>query len=320
MDIKYNLFFVFAFLVGLAPFLARSEPIRLAQISRESFAQLKPDVVKLRDARLNVAFIRGRFQLPKSQRLAWIKRAAETVSGYFGRFPVPEAHIIVVANGGRGVQSGTVFGYEIPVIRLIVGTSSLEGDLRSDWKSVHEMAHLGFPNLAEKHLWLSEGLAVYVERISLVHAGALKRANAWRLFVRDMPHGLPPRNGQGLDGTTSWGSVYWGGTIYSLLVDIELRRRTNNRLGLQDALRTSVAAGATHDKLWPVDRALEAVDSAIGQSVLREFYERMGKRHYRPDLSQLWRQLGVRRKGQKVVLDDNAELAHIRKSIMTPKP
>ncbi|MEM7749946.1 MAG: hypothetical protein AAF346_16970, partial [Pseudomonadota bacterium] len=135
MDIKYNLYFVVAFLAGLAPVLAKSEPIRLAQISRQSFAQLKPDVVKLREARLNVAFIRGQFQLPKRQRLSWIKRAAQIVSGYFGRFPVPEAHIIVVANGGSGVQSGTVFGYEIPIIRLFVGTSSQAKDLRSDWKS-----------------------------------------------------------------------------------------------------------------------------------------------------------------------------------------
>ena len=271
-------------------------------------------------ARLNVAFIRGQFKLPKQQRLAWIRRAAKTVSGYFGKFPVSEAHIIVVANAGRGVRSGTVFGYTIPVIRLHVGTASTARDLNADWKAVHEMAHLGFPNLAEKHLWLSEGLAVYVERISLVHAGALDRKTAWRLFVRDMPNGLPRGGDQGLDGATDWGRVYWGGTIFSLLADVELRKRTNNRIGLQDALRASVAKGATHDKLWKVERALQTADVQTSEVVLNELYERMGKRRYRPDLRRLWKQLGVRSNGRSIQLDDSAELAAIRRAIMTAKP
>ena len=297
-----------------------AETIQLAQISRESFAQLRPETLHVDGARLNVAFIRGQFKLPKQQRLAWIRRVAKTVSGYFGKFPVSEAHIIVVANAGRGVRSGTVFGYTIPVIRLHVGIASTAKDLKADWKAVHEMAHLGFPNLAEKHLWLSEGLAVYVERISLVHAGVLDRKTAWRLFVRDMRHGLPRGGDRGLDGATDWGRVYWGGTIYSLLADLELRKRTNNRLGLQDALRGSVAKGATHDKLWRVERALRAADLQTGQTVLAELYERMGKRRYRPDLTRLWRQLGVRSSGRSITLDDSAELAVIRRAIMTAKP
>ena len=147
--------FALSLLIVLVAVLCSSataaEPVRLAQISRESFAQLKPSALELNGARLNIAFVKGQFELPKQQRLAWIRRAAETVSRYFGRFPVPEAHVIVVASSGRGVRSGTVFGYSIPVIRLIVGQSSMARDLEADWKAVHEMAHLGFPNLSHKH-------------------------------------------------------------------------------------------------------------------------------------------------------------------------
>ena len=320
MDIKLTLLALAAFLFVFVPSAGAGEPVRLAQISRESFAQLQPNVLKVQGGRLNVAFIRGQFKLPLQQRLAWIRRAAETVSNYFGRFPVSEAHVIVVANAGRGVKSGTAFGYSIPVIRLVVGKSSTAKDLKVDWKAVHEMAHLGFPNLSEKHLWLSEGLAVYVERVSLVHAGNLSRETAWRLFIRDMPNGLPGPGDGGLDGTTSWGRVYWGGTIYSLLADVELRKRTNNRIGLQGALRGSVADGATHNQLWQIKRALQAADRKTAQKVMSELYERMGQKPYRPNLRRLWKQLGVRRDRGKIRFDDSAELAHIRKAIMTPKP
>ncbi len=319
MVIKVNLL-AFAILLLVATVKpAATEPVRLAQISRESFERLQPSVLSVAGSRLNVAFVRGRFELSKQQRLAWIRRAAEIVAGYFGRFPVPEAHVIVVANSGRGVKSGTAFGYSIPVIRLVVGTSSTGRDFRADWKVVHEMAHLGFPNLAEKHLWLSEGLAVYVERVSLVQAGVVSRERAWQLFVRDMPYGLPGPGDGGLDGTTRWGRIYWGGTIFSLLVDIELRKRTKNRVGLQDILRGGVADGATHDKLWSIDRALTAADGQTSTTVLRDFYKQMGQSSYRPDLRRLWKQLGVRVSGKTVRFDDAAELAQIRKSIMAPR-
>ena len=134
-----------------------------------------------------------------------------------------------------------------------------------------------------------------------------------------MPHGLPRGCDRGLDGAADWGRVYWGGTIYSLIADIESRKRTNKRLELKDALRASVAEGATHDKLWRVQRALRAVDLQIGQVVLAELYERMGKRRYRLDLTRLWRQLGIRSSGRSTTFDDSAELADIHPAIMTAR-
>ena len=41
--------------------------------------------------------------------------------------------------------------------------------------------------------------------------------------------------GFGLDNTHTWGRTYWGGAMFCLLADVEIRRRTHNRRGLQDA-------------------------------------------------------------------------------------
>src|SRR5262249_50596896 len=155
-------------------------------------------------------------------------KSATAVSVYYGRFPVSEARILIVPTAGSGVQRGTAFGYRGPAVRLAVGTDSTDQDLESDWKAVHEMIHLALPDVTQDHLWLGEGLAVYIESIARVQAGHLRAEKIWHEFVRDMPKGLPQPGDGGLEGTRSWGRTYWGGAIFCLLADVEIRKRTRD--------------------------------------------------------------------------------------------
>jgi 3-mercaptopyruvate sulfurtransferase SseA len=50
--------------------------------------------------------------------------------------------------------------------------------------------------------------------------------------------------------------------------------------------------------------------------VLEELYSQMRDAPHPVDLDQLWRQLGIERRGETVVLHDDAPLAAVRKSIM----
>jgi hypothetical protein len=170
------------------------------------------------------------------------------VSVYFGKFPVASARILIVPVPGGGVPGGTTFGYRGAAIRLVVGSDSTEVDLIDDWKAVHEMTHLALPDVTEPHLWLAEGIAVYVESIARVQAGDLTAEKIWGDFVRDMKQGLPKEGDQGLDRTPTWGRTYWGGAIFCLLADVEIRKRTGNRIGLQQALRGILAAGGDHEQ------------------------------------------------------------------------
>ena len=102
------------------------------------------------------------------------------------------------------------------------------------------------PDMPDRYAWLSEGLAVYIEPVARVQAGDLTAPEIWQAMMRDMPKGLPQAGDQGLDNTGTWGRKYWGGAMFCLLADIEIRKRTNNRLGLQDAMRGVVAAGGPH--------------------------------------------------------------------------
>ena len=99
------------------------------------------------------------------------------------------------------------------------------------------------------------------------------------------------------------------------MADIEIRKRTGNKAGLQQALRGIVAAGGTIEYYWPIDRILKVGDKATGTTVLADLYAKMGTTPYAPDLDALWRDLGVSVKDGRATFDDEAPLAPIRRAI-----
>ena len=227
----------------------------------DAFDQLSKTPITVGGGILNIGFAPGQFALPQNVLVSWIEKSGQAVSLYFGRFPVSSARVLIIPVPGSGVQGGRAFGYRGAAIRLLVGRDSTE-DLIEDWKAVHEMTHLALPDTDDSHLWLAEGLAVYVESIARVQAGDLTEKKIWGDFVRDMPQGLPQTGDRGLDHTPTWGRTYWGGAIFYLLADIEIRKRTGNRIGLQQALRGILAEGGNHEQVWPIERILTVADKA----------------------------------------------------------
>ena len=152
-----------------------------------------------------------------------------------------------------------------------------------------------------------------------MQAGDLTAEKIWGDFVRDMPQGLPKAGDRGLDHTPTWGRTYWGGAIFCLLADVEIRKRTGNRAGLQQALRGILAAGGNHEQDWRLERVLSVADKAVGVPVLSELYEKMRDKPYAPDLDALWRDLGISVHDGRVTFDNTAVMAPIRRAI-TARP
>ena len=92
--------------------------------------------------------------------------------------------------------------------------------------------------------------------------------------------------------------------MFCLLADIEIRKATNNRLGLQDAMRDVLAAGGSHEQDWPIARILATADKAVGVDVLTRLHNEMGPKPVTPDLAALWRDLGLKRIGEDIEFDD----------------
>jgi hypothetical protein len=248
--------------------------------------------------------------------VAWAKRSAEIVAGYYGAFPTHDLRIQVVPQEGDGVRSGKTWGHNGGFIRLQVGRDVTDTQLHNDWVLVHEMTHLALPEVGEDHAWLSEGLAVYVEGVARVQAGNRTQPDVWSEEIRSMPRGLPQPGDRGLDHTHTWGRTYWGGAMFCLLADVEIRRRTQNRFGLQDAVRAITRASGGLTSEWPIERVLKTGDAAVGTPVLEDLYAQMRDAAVTPDLMALWRKLGVEPDGASVRLSDDAPLAAIRQSIM----
>jgi hypothetical protein len=273
--------------------------------------------------KLNVAGVKVRleffdqdFRNGTAQLVVWIERSIGIVAGYYGRFPTAELRLRVHSTDGSGVRHGTAFGSSPPRIRLQVGQEATAAELRRDWVLVHEMVHLALPEVGRRHAWLSEGLATYVEGIARAQAGNRSAKDVWAEYVRSMPQGLPRSGDEGLDNTHTWGRTYWGGALFCLQADVEIRKRTNNRFGLRDALRAVAKSSGGLSFDWPIERVFATGDAAVGTTVLTDLYARAKDAPAAPDLDALWKDMGIQRRGASVELQDDAPLAAIRDAIM----
>ena len=275
--------------------------------------------LKYGNAIIQVDFAPGALDLLPTQILPWVQRAAQAVTSYFGRFPVSRARILVVPVADRhGIVQGTTWGdmHGWPgFTRIRLGQHTTEKDLAEDWTMTHELVHMAFPSMPDDQHWIEEGLATYVEPIARVQTGELPAKQVWADMIAGMPKGEPEAGDRGMDQTHTWGRTYWGGALFCLVADVEIRKQTKNRKGLQDALQAIVAAGGTIDQDWPLTRALQIGDKATGTTVLTAMYSKWGNSPIPVDLHQLWNDLGVSRGKDGVEFNNDAPLAKVREAI-----
>jgi len=278
-------------------------------------AEQMASTIVIGNSRIDVVVEAGKLAASKEDVLKWVQWAAESVSTYYGRFPVPHLSLRIVPFDGKGVRNGRTFGRDGGFISIRVGSESSFADLSKDWMLTHEMVHLSFPSVAENHHWIEEGIATYVEPIARVRAKHMESAEMWKEVVRDLHQGLPAEGDRGLDHTHTWGRTYWGGALFCFLADVEIHRQTGNRKGLEDALRGILDAGGNITQDWPLEKALDIGDRATGVAVLRPLYDKMKDQPYNVDLPALWAQLGIVQEGEKVRFVNDAPLAKTREAI-----
>jgi len=310
---------------------AASTPLlRTLHPARRVFAAFQPpwrqpvsssQTLNIADSAIHLDLGEGTLDLPHEAITSWVRRAAEAVGKYYGHFPVASARILVQPSSGGGVHGGTTWGDvggSPAFTRIRVGEHTTQQQLTEDWMMTHELIHAALPSLPDENHWLEEGTAVYVEPIARVQSGQLDEKLVWADMIRNMPQGNPDRGDRGLDHTPTWARTYWGGAGFCLLADIELRKQTQNRLGLQQALRAIINAGGTIDHDWPIDRTLATADKATNTQVLTTLYNNMSNTPVPIDFNSLWAQLGVTPSGRNTVtFDDKAPLANIRKAIFS---
>jgi hypothetical protein len=301
----------------------------LVQLTALGFASLLPlhgiaqevDRLAIGGADIAVRFDSAPAPAFRQVTLDWIMRAADAVTVYYTRFPVRHVDIYVHPKTGKSVGRGTASGEDGAHIDVALGTditAKALADGRNNWLMTHEMVHLALSGVQEQHHWLEEGLATYVEPVARVRAGELKASQVWSDMVEGMPNGEPESGDRGLDRTPTWGRTYWGGAMFCLLADVEIRKKTHNEKGLETALRGIIEAGGSIESEWGIERVLETGDKAVGVPVLVPLYNKMKDDPSRVDLPALWKELGVTEGDHAATFDDSAPLARIRDGIMKP--
>jgi hypothetical protein len=276
-------------------------------------------ILRIGGAEIELDIRTGDDSLPRKDIVAWVQRAAEAVAIYYGRFPVERARVIVTQtteddHSIHGTTWGDVQGVQA-FTRMRLGSDVTKSDLDADWTMTHELVHMALSSLPDESHWLEEGIATYVEPIARAQAGQLPVRQVWEGEIHGMPEGEPARGDRGLNQTHSWGRTYWGGAMFCLVADVEIRKATQNRKGLQDDLRAIVASGATIDTEMPIERVLETGDRATGTTVLIDLYDKWKNRPVPVDLTELWNQLGVATGPDGLNFDPSAPLGPIRRAI-----
>lgn len=278
-----------------------------------AFGAWRARSLRVSEAHVTVGITGASYATTDDQLAGWVEQTLTPMADYYGGLPALHPLILVVP-GDRGIH-GVTLGNGGSSVLLRVGREVTTAVALDAWVPTHELVHVLFPSVAPRLPWIEEGLATYVEPIIRARAGRIAVERFWNDLWEGLPQGLPRQGDRGLDQTPTWGRTYWGGALYWLLVDVRIRERTQNQRSVRDALIAILHTGGNVSADWSLDHVLGVGDTACQGRELRDTYAQMGRAPWAPDLKQLFADLGVSRRGRRVVFDDRARLAGIRADI-----
>lgn len=112
---------------------------------------------------------------------------------------------------------------------------------RKDWTASHELSHLLVPYVGRRHAWFAEGFASFMQyqvmrELEVVDAGEAHRqyrAKVTRAKRRYDLHDVPFVDAAAtLAARRQYPTMYWGGAVYFLQMDRQLRARGSSMLGV----------------------------------------------------------------------------------------
>lgn len=294
-----------------------------------AFGRFRVQDLKVPGGTLHVAVLGGGLDHGHAPVLAWLANAGRAVAHLYGKFPREHTQVMVSpSSAGRGALFGWVVRGGGPSVNLLVGRSSDEDSLALDheWIAVHEMSHLAIPHVTLGEPWLSEGLATWYQNVLRVRSGDVSEREAWQKLLEGFGRGRGGVTGRTLledseqmRETGSFGRVYWAGTALVMLADVEIRRATNGASSLDTALAEIARCCLDSDVTMSALELTGRIDEVTGGSLFTDI-ARAGREQRRfPDVDGVLRGLGVIDVRGRLVLDDGAPLAHIRRQIMSSR-
>jgi hypothetical protein len=258
----------------------------------------------------------------------WVRSTADTVKLAYGRFPNPEARIIVIPSteNAWGSDSPVIYGRVTrnndETVELFVDPDRPIEEYYSDWTATHEFSHLMLPLLSQRYRWISEGFATYYQNVLMSRSERYSPEFAWQRLTEGFQRGRESRPDLSPNDAASGGirlarmKIYWSGAAIALMADSTLRERSNGKESLDQALDQLQLCCLPSRRRWSGTELFEKLDTFVASPVFMPLYRAYADEDGFPDLAKLLSDLGVSaNQDGTITLDDNTSLAAIRKAI-----
>jgi len=263
---------------------------------------------KIADNRyLNITTING---MPKQAAVnQWLVDVATSLKHYLGDYPQAQTQVIVISKPSlkRGpVPWGDVSrGNGLGILFVVVPTYDIE-DFYTDWTAPHEFSHQLLPKVDYDDIWLSEGLASYLQNVLMGQSKNYSIEEAWSKIYQGLKRGekgtkkVKPeplwktagrRSRGGSSGRTM--RIYWSGAIYFLKADIALREKSNGAVGLDDILLRLNRCCIDSQNTWTGERLAAQLDQLSSSRIFSDLYQQIAFSRDFPEFGSDFKKLGI---------------------------
>jgi len=256
---------------------------------------------------LNIATVRGLAN--KEEITRWLVDTAQAVERYLGDYPVKQTQVIVIEKTKQkhgpvpwgDFSRGNGFG-----IRFVIVPSYEIKEFYADWTATHEFSHQLLPKLNYDDIWLSEGLSSYLQYVLMGQAGTLEIDKAWYRIYKGLKRGekgtenvgeeklkfaADRRRSGGRAGRTM--RIYWSGAAYFLNADLQLRKQSNGKVGLNDILLKLNQCCVPAEKIWTGAELAKKLDELAQSNIFLPSYWKMANSAEFPDYKSTFSELGI---------------------------
>ena len=175
-----------------------------------------------------------RFSRGEQEKLkTWVEETARGIEEFIAPYPFDlHIHFHRASAAGEPVPWANTIRFHRQGVKIHVDPTSTAADLRADWTVYHELSHLLIPYLGRRHAWFAEGFASYMQ-YQVMHALGVLSAGQMQARYReridraasryDMPDTPFAEAAPTLRAKRRYRTMYWGGALFFLRVDRELR-------------------------------------------------------------------------------------------------
>lgn len=220
----------------------------------------------------------------KKRLKTWITRTVAAVETLVAPYPF-DVHIHFYRMSGRGepVPWANTRRGRIQGVNFHVDPSYSLPSFLDDWTAPHELSHLLIPSVGDRYSWFAEGFASYMQYQVMMELGVLSRKQVADKYQRHITqayenyrfHRLPfDRAAAELRRRRAYSTLYWGGAVYFLQADFQLRQQDSS---LTELLVDYVACCRTQPN--GLAELVEKLDGLSGSDIFSSQLRVMQKQH-----------------------------------------